>query len=175
MAVSSPNRYVPRRRSCQERQSFEYHEQQGHEQQRDEQRHGFRAARYPKPLYLAPEDHADQTTRQGGFVAQEVEQVFPAWVREVPAAAHDKDLTIDGKVKSLSLPFEFDALVVEGLRQLRAEKDAQISQLQHALSEQKETNARLEARLAALEKAFAGTTDKSDRVPAAKGGPLAAR
>ena len=121
--------------------------------------------------WVNPEDHADQTSRQGGFVAQEVEQVFPEWVREVPAAAHDKGLTPDGMTKSLSLPFEFDALVVEGLRQLRAEKDAQISELQHALSKQKETNARLEARLAALEKAFAGMVDLSAGTLAASRGP----
>jgi hypothetical protein len=125
-----------------------------------------------------PEDHANQTTPQGGFVAQEVEQAFPEWVREVPGAVHDKDLTPDGKIKSLSLPFEFDALVVEGLRQLRAEKDAQIAALQNAnaevqkaLSAQKEISAQMEARLAALEKAFAGLGDKSIGVLAANGSP----
>jgi hypothetical protein len=125
-----------------------------------------------------PEDHANQTNQQGGFVAQEVEQAFPEWVREVPGAAHDKNLTPDGMIKSLSLPFEFDALVVEGFRQLRAEKDAQIDVLQKAnaevhkaLSAQQETNARLEARLAALEKAFAGVVDKSTGAFAANGSP----
>jgi hypothetical protein len=71
--------------------------------------------------WVNPADHAHQTERQAGFVAQEVERVFPHWVREVPGAEQDASLTPDGRVKSLSLPFEFDALMVEALRELRAE------------------------------------------------------
>lgn len=71
--------------------------------------------------WVNPADHANQTNRQTGFLAQDVEQVFPHWVREVPAAEHDSALTPHGRVKSLSLPFEFDALLVEALRELRAE------------------------------------------------------
>jgi hypothetical protein len=71
--------------------------------------------------WVNPEDHANQTGRQGGFVAQEVERAFPHWVQEVHGAARDAALTPNGKIKSLSLPFEFDALLVEALRELRAE------------------------------------------------------
>jgi hypothetical protein len=97
--------------------------------------------------WIHPEDHANQAGTQAGFVAQEVEQAFPSWVQETPGAAHDRTLTPDGKVKSLSLPFEFDALVVEALREVRAEKDAQIAELRKA-------NNALETRLAAVESAL---------------------
>jgi hypothetical protein len=50
--------------------------------------------------WVNPEDHANQTGTQAGFVAQEVEKVFPNWVQEVEGAEHDKNLTPDGKIKS---------------------------------------------------------------------------
>ena len=85
--------------------------------------------------WINPADHANQTGRQAGFIAQEVERVFPNWVQEVPGAEHDAKLTPDGRVKSLSLPFEFDALTVEALRELHAEKDAEIAELRERISE----------------------------------------
>jgi hypothetical protein len=54
---------------------------------------------------------------QSGFIAQEVERVFPEWVNE------DKQ-----GYKSLSIA-GFEALAVEALRELRAEKDAQMAAL----------------------------------------------
>ena len=95
--------------------------------------------------WINPEDHANQTGAQAGFVAQDVEAVFPNWVKDAPGGEHDRALTPDGRVKSLSLPFEFDALVVESLRELRAGKDAQIAEL-------KQQNELLEKRLEALER-----------------------
>jgi hypothetical protein len=68
-----------------------------------------------------PPTHGNQTNTQSGFIAQEVEQVFPDWVTQVGAGGHDKALTADGKVRSLSLPFGYDALVVESIKELRAE------------------------------------------------------
>lgn len=112
--------------------------------------------------WINPEDHANQTTTQGGFIAQEVERAFPHWVQHVPGAEHDKSLTPDGKVKSLSLPFEFDALMVEAFRELRGEKDAQITALEEAnaalkaeLAAQRALMTRMDARFEALEKAMA--------------------
>lgn len=68
-----------------------------------------------------PGEHGGRAGREGGFVAQQVEEQFPQWVQEVPAGEGDRPLTADGRVKSLSLPFEFDALVVESIKELRAE------------------------------------------------------
>jgi hypothetical protein len=108
--------------------------------------------------WVNPEDHANQTGTQAGFVAQEVEKVFPNWVQEVEGAEHDKNLTPDGKIKSLALPFEFDALVVEAFRQLRAEKDAEIAELKKAnfelrkeIATQKEFTGKMQERFTRIE------------------------
>jgi hypothetical protein len=115
--------------------------------------------------WINPAEHANQTNVQSGFIAQEVERVFPEWITQVGAAGHDKALTADGKVRSLSLPFGYDALVVEALKELRAEKDASIAELKEKncalekqLAAQAAASARAEARLADLEKAVAGMT-----------------
>jgi hypothetical protein len=68
-----------------------------------------------------------------GFIAQEVQPIFPDWV-------------IDGPDGYLALnPSGFEALTVQAFRELREEKDAEIAALrEHAQS--------LESRLAALER-----------------------
>jgi hypothetical protein len=97
--------------------------------------------------WVNPEDHANQQGTQAGFVAQEVEQVFPKWVAEIPAAEHDRALTVDGKIKSLALPFEFDALLVEAIKEQRAQIEARDQDV-----------ANLKERLAVLEKLLLQTT-----------------
>lgn len=57
-----------------------------------------------------------------GFIAQEVEEVFPNWISETEEGY--KALTIDG----------FEALTVEALRELRDEKDVQIAELTERLA-----------------------------------------
>lgn len=93
--------------------------------------------------WINPEDHAGQTGAQGGFIAQEIEKVFPKWTTEVDGAEHDRALTPNGKVKSLSLPFEFDGLVVEAIKEQQA--------LIHARDEEIRL---LNERLTALEQRF---------------------
>jgi hypothetical protein len=60
---------------------------------------------------------------QIGMIAQEVEKVFPDWVDTAPNGM--KRLSIHG----------FEALTVEALRELRAEKDAKISELEKSSTE----------------------------------------
>lgn len=72
---------------------------------------------------------------QRGFVAQEVESVFPEWVGELNGL---KTLSVRG----------FEALTVEALRDLRDEKDRQIAELR---SENDALRARLEKIEAMLE------------------------
>lgn len=67
--------------------------------------------------YNDPNELGAAPGKRTGFIAQEVEKVFPDWVGE--AKGH-KTLTISG----------FEALTVESLRELRAEKDAQVAALQ---------------------------------------------
>jgi len=71
---------------------------------------------------------------QTGFVAQEVESVFPEWVSEVEGVS-DR-----GAIKAVTVK-GFEALTVEALRELRAEKDAQILALS---AENEALRARLE-------------------------------
>lgn len=54
----------------------------------------------------------------GGFIADEVMEVFPEWVKEMDASEKQKEIIKDDKVKSLSLPFTFDAIVVESIKEL---------------------------------------------------------
>jgi hypothetical protein len=84
-----------------------------------------------------------------GFVAQEVEPVFPDWVSTDSSGL--KTLQVAG----------FEALAVEALRDLRAEKDAQIAAARAAnaandkkLEELRHENAALHARLDSLEGAL---------------------
>jgi len=121
--------------------------------------------------WINPEDHAGQTGTQAGFIAQEVESAFPSWVKDVPGAEHDQQLTPDGKIKSMSLPFEFDALVVESIRELRAQKDAQITSLEKAnadlkkeLAAQQALTRELQNGLAQIKKAMAKFAERSKPV-----------
>ena len=88
--------------------------------------------------------------KQTGFIAQEVEKVFPEWVGE--KADGYKFIDIRG----------FESLTVQSLRELRAEKDAEIAALKAELAALKAANTALEtgiaARLAKLEAASASTT-----------------
>ena len=75
-----------------------------------------------------PEKHAGQTGTQRGFIAQDVEKVFPTWVAEDPKG-----------FKALSVQ-QIEALEVESIRSLKTEND-----------ELRSRTARLEDRLNALE------------------------
>jgi hypothetical protein len=79
--------------------------------------------------------------QQTGMIAQEVERVFPEWV----------ETGRDG-MKRLSVR-GFEALTVEALRELRAEKDAQIRARDEQL-------AAMEQRLAALEEKMSSVSPK---------------
>jgi hypothetical protein len=117
--------------------------------------------------WINPADHANQTGRQAGFVAQEVERVFPNWVQEVPGAEHDACLTPEGRVKSLTLPFEFDALTVEALRELRAEKDSAIERLSQQLADELK---RRDAENAELKKSVAELRELVSKLAAQQNG-----
>jgi hypothetical protein len=84
--------------------------------------------------------------QQTGMIAQEVEKVFPEWV----------ETGRDG-MRRLSIR-GFEALTVEALRDLRAEKDEQLNDLRSRSDEQirvrDERIAQMERRLAALERAL---------------------
>ena len=85
-----------------------------------------------------PEKMGNQAGTQTGFIAQEVETVFPKWVETTP----------DG-FKGLCLPVGFSALTVEAIRELAAKNAA----LEADLAATKATLADVLKRLTALEAA----------------------
>lgn len=96
--------------------------------------------------YNEPEKIGELPGVRTGFIAQEVETVFPDWVGTKP----------DG-FKFVS-PIGFESLAVQALRELRAEKDAQIASLtaenaalKKQLAENDARDKAIEARLAAIE------------------------
>jgi hypothetical protein len=89
----------------------------------------------PDAIGASPGEHV-------GFIAQEVEEVFPEWIGEYRDGT--KTLTIAG----------FEALAVEALRELRAEKDAQIGRLEAETEALRTRNAELTERLEAIEAAL---------------------
>ena len=90
--------------------------------------------------YKDPEAPGARPGTQIGFVAQEVERIFPDWVST--DAKGTKMLSIRG----------FESLTVAALRALQAEKDAQVKRLETQNAELKQKTSELETRLAALER-----------------------
>ncbi len=70
--------------------------------------------------WINENDHTQDGGIQGGFIAQDVEKAFPAWVTEQePVGASDKALLGKGvKAKQVSLPQEFSVLIVEAIKEL---------------------------------------------------------
>ncbi len=95
--------------------------------------------------------------RQTGLIAQEVERVLPEWVGE----------RADG-VKFVA-PRGFEALVATALRELRAEKDAEIAALRSRLADLEDRAAADDVRLRRLERALLGDQGADGR--AADGAP----
>lgn len=98
--------------------------------------------------WINPEEHGNMTGAQGGFIAQEVEKIFPNWITEIDPSGKDKGLVgTNEKIGSLTLPFEYDALIVEAIK----EQQAQIKALQAENAALRSKVDSLEERLKALE------------------------
>ena len=82
-----------------------------------------------------------------GFIAQEVQRVIPEWVEE----RNDGYLSLN--------PIGYEAMVVDAIQELRAEKDAQISELQRQLKAQQSENDILRARLDRIERELQALTE----------------
>jgi hypothetical protein len=91
--------------------------------------------------YVDPKSIGELSGPRMGMIAQDVEQVFPDWVQELSNGY--KALTIRG----------FEALAVEALRDLRAEKDAEIAALREGHDNLRRENEALRDRLDQVEKA----------------------
>lgn len=87
-------------------------------------------------------DEANGKGRQTGFIAQDVEKVFPEWVKPGPGGF-------------LGVGFAgFEAVTVQAFRELRTEKDAQIAKLEARVKELEARNTSAAQRLDALEQRF---------------------
>lgn len=81
--------------------------------------------------WINPGEHGNAEGTQGGFIAQEIEKVFPEWVNEIPPTEKDAELVSGGeKIKSLTLPFEFDAYLVEAVKELSAQNKALLARIE---------------------------------------------
>gem|GEM_PF-3442356 len=79
-----------------------------------------------------------------GFIAQEVEKVFPGWVGETETKSDDRLLLPKGaKVKNVTLPIGFDAYLVKAIQELHEQviKNQEMFQVMHdGLEEQVKAN-----------------------------------
>jgi hypothetical protein len=80
---------------------------------------------------MDPSSQGDMDGVYTGLIAQEVETVFPEWIRT--GADGYKTLTVIG----------FEGLAVEALRELRIEKDVEIAELRETVAELKDLVKRL--------------------------------
>ena len=99
--------------------------------------------------YKEPEKVGELPGIHTGFVAQEVEKVFPAWVGTRP----------DGF--KFVAPTGFKSLAVQALRELRAEKDAEIARLSADNAALKKQLTDMDARISRLETADRDQTLKT--------------
>lgn len=106
------------------------------------------------------------TGTQIGFIAQEVETIFPQWVGESLNPLYnpeDSDSKQPKFAKNISIS-GFEALATAAIQELRAEKDAQLEELRSSTSQTlvslEKENAALKTRLAELEQQF-GTLAKT--------------
>jgi Chaperone of endosialidase len=68
--------------------------------------------------WVNPDEHG--RGRVAGVVAQNIEEVFPDWVVEIPPEGKDRELMPEGEmVKAVSFPNDFNAYLIETFRELR--------------------------------------------------------
>jgi len=72
--------------------------------------------------WINPEEHSEGV--KAGILAQDVEKVFPNWVREIEPRGRDKDLIPEGeKAGAISFPHEFNAYLIEAIKELKARNE----------------------------------------------------
>ena len=68
--------------------------------------------------WINPEEHNNQYNI-GGFIAQEIKEIFPQFINEINAEGKDKDIVGENEVVyGLTLPFKFDAYLVKAIQEL---------------------------------------------------------
>jgi len=75
--------------------------------------------------WINPQDHNNRTSLQTGFIAQNIEEYFPEWTIELEPWGKDKELITEGeKIKSYGLGPEFNALVLEAIKELNTKVES---------------------------------------------------
>lgn len=75
-----------------------------------------------------PGEHGDGV--RAGVIAQDLEQVFPEWVTMMEPRGEDRDLVPEGEtVRAISFPHDFNAYLIEAIKELKAQKDTEIASL----------------------------------------------
>ncbi len=71
-----------------------------------------------------PEEHDGVTGYRASVIAQNLKEVFPDWVEETTATGKDKDLVgPDGKTYTISYPNDFNAYLIEAIKELKKQND----------------------------------------------------
>ncbi len=130
-----------------------------------------------------PDQHGGYV-HDAGFIAQDIEGVFPQWVSEIDVEGGDAEL-INGMAKSIYLPFEFDALIVEAVKeqnltitsntlqtdtnitnlsQLQNSVDENLANIQLSLTDLYEHNSVLSGQVDANTLAIGSVSDIKDRL-----------
>lgn len=80
------------------------------------------------PLFEATESYEGQATSVG-FIAQQIEKIFPHWVSTMPAMEEQAQLTDDGQVKMITIKPELYAYLVAALEYLVQKNNARNEEL----------------------------------------------
>jgi hypothetical protein len=73
--------------------------------------------------------HGMDVVHDGGFIAQELEENFPHWVRESETSEEEKAYIPMGLKKDFAMRNDFYALTVESFRELKAQNDSLKSEI----------------------------------------------
>ena len=74
----------------------------------------------------------DRDKSSGGFIAQEMEQIFPEFIQERGASEEEKELINSDTIKTIYLPFSFSAYLVEAIKELNQQNQDLKSRLDKA-------------------------------------------
>ena len=94
--------------------------------------------------WVNPQEHGNAVGPQGGFIAQDVEKIFPDWVQKTdPSGADKKLIPANNKALSISLPFEYDALMVEAIKEQQQQMAQMKNDIDNLKSEIKDLKAQI--------------------------------
>ena len=73
--------------------------------------------------WINPEEH--EAGIKAGFIAQEMEMVFPDWITEIEPSGADRGLVENDMIKALHFPHDFNAYLVSAMQEQQETIEAQ--------------------------------------------------